>query len=58
MLDRYTTSSVIYQSALIEDIELKKAFIDYITDFEYNKIGIKEPDKVIFCTHLLIWLQE
>ena len=48
LLDRYTTSSVIYQSALIEDIELKKAFVDYIIDFEYNKIGIKEPDNVIF----------
>jgi len=48
LLDRYTTSSVIYQSALIEDIELKKSFIDYITDFEYNKIGVKKPDNVIF----------
>ena len=48
LLDRYTTSSLIYQSALIEDIEEKKKFIDYVTDFEYYKIGIKEPDNVIF----------
>ena len=48
LLDRYTTSSLIYQSALIEDIEEKKKFIDYVIDFEYNKIGIKEPDSVIF----------
>ena len=48
LLDRYTTSSLIYQSALIEDIEEKKKFIDYVIDFEYNKIGIKEPDNVIF----------
>lgn len=48
LLDRYTTSSLIYQSALIEDIEEKKKFIDYVIDFEYNKIGIKEPDEVIF----------
>ena len=48
LLDRYTTSSLVYQSALIEDEEEKKKFIDYITDFEYNKIGIKEPDNVIF----------
>lgn len=48
LLDRYTTSSLIYQSALIEDIDEKKKFIDYVTDFEYNKIGIKEPDNVIF----------
>ena len=35
LLDRYTTSSLIYQSALITDIEEKKAFIDYIRP--YNK---------------------
>lgn len=48
LLDRYTTSSLIYQSALIEDIEERKKFIDYVVDFEYNKIGIKSPDSVIF----------
>ncbi len=48
LLDRYTTSSLIYQSSLIEDIEKRKEFINYIRDFEYNKIGIKEPDCVIF----------
>ena len=48
LLDRYTTSSLIYQSALIEDLDEKKKFIDFVTDFEYNKIGIKEPDNVIF----------
>lgn len=48
LLDRYTTSSLIYQSALIEDIEQKKKFIDFVIDFEYHKIGIKEPDNVIF----------
>lgn len=48
LLDRYTTSSLIYQSALIEDLEEKKKFIDYIIDFEYNKLGIKKPDNVIF----------
>lgn len=48
ILDRYTTSSLIYQSALIENIKEKKNFIDFVTDFEYNKIGIKKPDQVIF----------
>ena len=48
LLDRYTTSSLIYQSAFIEDLDEKKRFIDYVIDFEYNKIGIKEPDNVIF----------
>ncbi len=48
LLDRYTTSSLIYQSALITDIEEKKAFIDFVCDYEYEKIGIGKPDDVIF----------
>ena len=50
MFDRYTTSSLIYQSAKIKDIEEKKKFLDYVTDFEYNKLGIQKPDVVIFLT--------
>lgn len=48
ILDRYTTSSILYQGALIENIDEKKKFIDYVIDFEYHKLGIKEPDMVIF----------
>lgn len=48
LLDRYTTSSLIYQSALIENIDERKKFINYVIDFEYKKLGIKEPDLVIF----------
>jgi len=48
LLDRYTTSSIIYQSALIKDEIEKKQFMDFVTDYEYNKIGIHKPDNVIF----------
>jgi len=48
LLDRYTTSSLIYQSSVIDDIDLRKKFIDYVIDFEYKKLGIKEPDQVLF----------
>ena len=48
LLDRYTTSSLIYQSALIEDEEEKNKFLNYIIDYEYKKLEIKEPDQVIF----------
>ena len=48
LLDRYTTSSLIYQSALMDSYEDKIKFIDYVCDFEYEKLGIKMPDKVIF----------
>lgn len=47
LLDRYTTSSLIYQSCLMNE-EDKKKFIDYVVDYEYNKLGIKKPDLVIF----------
>ncbi len=48
LLDRYTTSSLIYQSALMETKQAKKDFIDFVIDFEYNKLGIQQPDAVIF----------
>jgi len=50
LLDRYTTSSLIYQSSVIKDEKAKKDFIDYVIDFEYNKLGIGIPDDVIFLT--------
>lgn len=48
ILDRYTTSSALYQSSLIDDLDERKKFIEYIIDYEWNKLGIKKPDKVIF----------
>ncbi len=50
LLDRYTTSSIIYQSCLIESLEERKKFIDYVVDYEYNKLKIGKPDEVIFLT--------
>ena len=50
LLDRYTTSSIIYQSCVISDLEERKKFIDYVIDYEYNKLGIGTPDQVIFLT--------
>lgn len=48
LFDRYTTSSLIYQSALIEDKNKRKDFIDFMADFEYEKLGTKKPDSIIF----------
>ncbi len=47
LLDRYTTSSLIYQSAFLDD-PTKQNFIDYVCDFEYNKLKLPKPDQVIF----------
>lgn len=48
VLDRYATSSLIYQSSAIEDTKEREEFIDYIYDYEYHRVGIPEPDLVIF----------
>lgn len=48
LLDRYTTSSLIYQSALMDDRKSKKEFVNYVEEYEYQKLGIPRPDQVIF----------
>lgn len=50
LFDRYTTSSIIYQSSTIDDPVKRQEFIDYIVDFEYNKLQIPTPDEVLFLT--------
>ncbi len=47
LLDRYTTSNLIYQGSLFER-EKRDEFLNYITDYEYNRLGLKKPDLVIF----------
>ena len=47
LLDRYTTSNLIYQGSFFKGKE-KDEFLDYIVDYEYNKLGLKKPDLVLF----------
>lgn len=44
---RYTTSNAIHQASKLPEREWE-AFLSWLYDFEYNKIGIPKPDKVIF----------
>lgn len=44
---RYTTSNAIHQTSKLEKAQWKP-FLDWLYDFEYNKIGIPKPDMVIF----------
>ncbi len=44
---RYTTSNAVHQCSKLPKEEWK-SFLDWLYDFEYNKIGIPKPDKVIF----------
>lgn len=44
---RYTTSNAVHQTSKLPKSEWK-AFLDWLYDFEYGKIAIPKPDKVIF----------
>lgn len=47
LCDRYATSNIIYQMAKIPKKKWN-SFIDWQYDFEYNKLKLPEPDKVIY----------
>ena len=44
---RYTTSNAVHQASKLPESEWE-SFLCWLYDFEYNKIGIPKPDKVIF----------
>ena len=48
LMDRYTTSSLLYQASTINDLEKRKEFLNFASDYEYNKLGVKEPDNIMF----------
>ena len=46
--DRYTMSNMIHQGAKFPDAHERRKFIDWLIDLEFKKIGLPEPDVVIF----------
>ena len=44
---RYTTSNAVHQASKLTEDKWEE-FLSWLYDFEYNKIGIPKPDKVIF----------
>ena len=44
---RYTTSNAVHQTSKLEKSEWE-TFLNWLYDFEYNKVRIPKPDKVIF----------
>lgn len=44
---RYTTSNAVHQCSKLPKEEWEN-FLSWLYDFEYNKLGIPKPDKVIF----------
>lgn len=46
--DRYTTSNMVHQAAKIFDKEEREKYLDWLFDLEFNKMGLPQPDSVIF----------
>lgn len=44
---RYTTSNAVHQCSKLDESKWED-FLSWLYDFEYNKLGIPKPDKVIF----------
>lgn len=47
LCDRYCTSNIIYQMAKVPAAE-RDSFIRWQADFEYDKLGLPRPDRVIY----------
>ena len=45
--DRYTTSNAVHQTPKLPKEERRK-FLDWLFDFEYRKLGLPEPDRVLY----------
>ncbi len=45
--DRYTTSNAVHQGSKLPEEELP-AFFDWLQDLEYGKMGLPQPDLVIY----------
>lgn len=47
LADRYVTSNFIYQMGKLPNSEWAD-YLDWVEDFEYQKLGLPRPDRVIF----------
>ena len=45
--DRYTTSNAVHQASK-EPLEKQADFLQWLYDFEYNKLGLPAPDLVVY----------
>jgi len=46
--DRYTTSNMVHQAVKLPDAAERNAFLDWLWDFEFTKLGLPVPDLVLF----------
>lgn len=45
--DRYTTSNMLYQMIKIDSKDEQQAYLDWLEDFEFRKLGLPVPTQVI-----------
>ena len=48
LADRYTTSNMVHQAVKLADAAERDAFLGWLWDFEFVKLGLPAPDKVVF----------
>lgn len=48
LADRYTTSNMVHQAVKLTERNEREAFLDWLWDFEFAKMGLPVPDQVIF----------
>ena len=46
--DRYVSSNMIHQASKLKSETEKNEFLDWVYDFEYNKLCLPKPDLIIF----------
>ena len=48
LLDRYTGSNAVHQLSKLDEAAERTAFLDWLYDFEFTKLGLPKPDDTIF----------
>ena len=48
LADRYTTSNMVHQAVKFTDDSVRDDFLNWLCDFEFNKLKLPQPDLVIF----------
>ena len=48
LADRYTTSNMVHQAVKLQNSAERDAFLDWLWDFEFQKLGLPAPDRVVF----------
>lgn len=48
LADRYTTSNMIHQGCKIAQGDARNAYIEWLKEYEYERLGLPQPDLVLF----------